>query len=435
MKKTLCMALVLVLAIGCLAGCGPKTTKNSGPVDLLLGLPGGDGVTPMSLVENFKAANPNINVTTDESSWGDFTQKVKLQFVSKSDVVPIFITDSAQAASFGAQGSLADLKERADKDLDASLYNKALYAVTGVDGQLWGVPHAMNSIAILYNKDIFDKYNVEYPKEDWTWADMMEMAKKLTVDENGDGKTDIFGIHYGSNITQGWLPFMAATGCDIFGPDKNKSNLTDPKAKEALLHYMEPVTNNWIPDNAFIATYGSVDLAFVSGKIAMYLCQSSGMKTINANAAEGFKYDAQIMPIGWNGKRTCIYVPNVWVMYSGAPEEVKDAAWEWVKYYMSEEGQMIVAKEGPSGYPIMKSALDTVSKNGVAPENKDVFYKGIDQYGLSLLENPVSSAANGVMNEITSKIRNKEITAATIDKEIPKYDKLLQDEFDFYFDK
>ncbi len=429
-RKVLAAILAMSLSFATLTGCQKNgETSVNGKTKLLLGLPGGDGVTAYTVVNNFiEERKDKYEIEKDEAAWGDFTQKIKLQMVAKNDVVPVFVTDSANATSFAHQGALENIKKRVEEDLDVSLYNKALTAV-GDEESIWGVPHGLNSIAMVYNKDIFDERGIPYPTEDWTWQDMLDMAKELTFDRDGDGKNDVYGIAYWNNITQGWLPFMAANGTIPLKNNYRDSNLDAPEVRDALEKFQSTYFDGTLAPAAEMSAFGSHQAAFAEGFVAMMMVQAGWLTQINKFNPE-LNYDAQIMPIGWNGERTCIFVPNVWVMYNGSSDAVKDAAWDWMKYYMSEESQMILANEAPSGYPIMKKALDAVSANGVKPEGKDAFYRGIDEFGMSIMENPCSTQVNNIVNDLCSKLQNGQ----NLDKLLPEKHTELQRELDFYYE-
>ncbi len=432
MKKAICAALAAFMTLTLVPGCQKNSggAANGGKQELLLGLPGGDGVTAWKVVENFKAATADkYEIKTDESSWDDFTQKVKLQMVAKTNVTPVFFTDSMQVMSFGAQGALLDLKDWADAEFDAEAYNKALYSMTDEEGHLWGVPHALNSIAIIINKDILAERGVEYPSEDWTWEEMLEMAEKLTFDRDGDGQTDVYGIHYATHITEGWLPFMAAVGVSPYKNNFRDSNLDDPKVKEAMEKYQAPVLAGHLMNAAELAAAGKIAAAFADGKVAMALTQASLIAQVNKFNPE-LNYDVQIMPIGWNGERTCIYVPNCWVIYKGVSESEKEACLEWLKYYLSEEAQMILAEESPGGFPIMKKALDHVSTATQKPEHIDSFYKGIDEFGMTILESPGTNATVGNVDGMATKIKAGE----DIDEWIKTAHTDMQRELDYFYE-
>ena len=431
MKKTICTVLAAFTAVTLFSGCQTEKGVTKGEKqEILLGLPGGDSVTSWEIVENFKAIySDKYDIKTDESSWADFTQKIKLQFVAKNDVVPVFFTDSMQAMTFGAQGAVLDLKDWVDKELDAEAYNKALFALSDEEGHLWGVPHALNSVAMLINKDILAERGVEFPNEDWTWEQMLDMAEKLTFDRDGDGKTDVYGIFYASNITQGWLPFMAAVGVSPYKNNFRDSNIDDPKVKEAMEKFAAPIRAGHLMNAAELSAAGKYQAAFADGKIAMGLIQASNITQINKFNPD-LNYDAQIMPIGWNGERKCIYVPNVWQVYAGVSEGEKEACLEWLKFYLNEESQTIIAEESTGGFPIMKSALDHISTAGGKPEHIDSFYKGIDEYGMTILESPATSVTVGMVDNMAGKIRAGE----DIDEWINTTHTDLQRELDYFYE-
>lgn len=439
MKKALSAALAIVMVLTMATGCKKNnaTVDEQGRTNLLIGLPGGDGVTAMKVVENFKAATADkYNVTTDEGAWSDFTKKVKLQIVAKEGVTPVFFSDSEQVYTFGAQGAAVDLKDWIEQNFDAEKYNAALYACKDEisdpgNTHVWGVPHALNSIAMIYNKDIFDKYGVAYPTDDWTFDDMFEMARKLTKDTNGDGETDIWGIDYYHNITQGWLPFMLAYGANPYRDNYRNANVNDPKVIEAMKAMRAPMEEGIaIPDADRQAGGGSA-IVFGDGKVAMSLMQYSSIPTINQNYPD-LNYDAVIMPYGPSGKRPCVYVPNSWMVYSGAAENVKTAALDFLAYYLSEEAQMINAQECPSGFPIMKTALE-VAAEGKKPAGTDAFFKGIDEHGSTVLENPISSKATSIMNALGGGAKNIK-DGRTIEEVCDEANTKLQSELDFYYE-
>ncbi|CAG7628715.1 ABC transporter substrate-binding protein [Paenibacillus allorhizosphaerae] len=52
-------------------------------------------------------------------------------------------------------------------------------------GETVAMPYAMNFSVLFYNKDLFDKFGVAYPKDGMTWDDAEAIARKLTKNENG----------------------------------------------------------------------------------------------------------------------------------------------------------------------------------------------------------------------------------------------------------
>jgi multiple sugar transport system substrate-binding protein len=84
-------------------------------------------------------------------------------------------------------------------------------------GEMLALPYALQYYATFYNKDIFDKFGVPYPKDGMTWDDLIGIAKKLTRNEGG---VQYYGLQAGN------LTALAQK----FGLE-----LADPKTKKALI--------------------------------------------------------------------------------------------------------------------------------------------------------------------------------------------------------
>ena len=59
-----------------------------------------------------------------------------------------------------------------------------------IGDQLYGLPFRNDYYVLYYNKTLFDKAGVEYPKHDMTWDEYRELAKKMT---SGEGNDKIYG--------------------------------------------------------------------------------------------------------------------------------------------------------------------------------------------------------------------------------------------------
>lgn len=45
------------------------------------------------------------------------------------------------------------------------------------NGEIWALPTGTATNVIIYNKDIFDKFGVDYPTDGMTWDEFYELAK------------------------------------------------------------------------------------------------------------------------------------------------------------------------------------------------------------------------------------------------------------------
>ncbi|MBR2877630.1 MAG: sugar ABC transporter substrate-binding protein [Clostridia bacterium] len=378
MKKVLCLILAALMLFA-VTGCNNNTASTQ---TVKLGMAGGSSNTPQEIIDGFVAEyGQKYNIEIDDTPWGEFKTKLNLGIASGT-APALYLMDSGYVADAGYSGANVDLKPLIDRDINVDEYVSAILSGTDKDGHVWGVPHAMNAVMVYYNKDLFDKKGVAYPTADWTWDDMVEKAKALSYDEDGDGKNDFFGINWSTNITAGWLPMMLSFGLEPIDETYTKAQLNTPEVKDTWDIY-----RTWkydmkiMPDRDFGMLYPN----WWQGKVAMTLAAASNIQVFNDNSSD-LNYDIQVVPAGPGGNQNCVYVPNMWAIYNRADQTSQDVAWEFIKYYYSTESQNICAKYNKGGFPLKKSVYENMGET--KPANIKGIIEGIDQRGHTLAEGP-----------------------------------------------
>lgn len=94
-----------------------------------------------------------------------------------------------------------------------------------------------NDSGMFYNKRIFKEAGLKDPQQlmdedNWNWTTMLDAAKKLTVDNNGDGKADQYGLAGAHYIFSEQL--IASNGGIIYDEANKKVAFDSPEAMEAL---------------------------------------------------------------------------------------------------------------------------------------------------------------------------------------------------------
>ncbi len=98
------------------------------------------------------------------------------------------------------------------------------------DGKVYGIPKDFNSLALVYNKDLFDIAYIQYPNENDTWDDLENKLAKVV--EAFDG--EVTGLALAPEFAR-FGAFAYATGWEPFVD--GKTNLMDPAFKEAFNWY------------------------------------------------------------------------------------------------------------------------------------------------------------------------------------------------------
>ena len=87
----------------------------------------------------------------------------------------------------------------------------------------YAVPKDYDTIALWYNKTLFDEAGISYPDDTWTWADLKDAAKKLTKDDGSQ-----YGFCAGLHNQEGYYNFVYQNGGEIITDDK-KSGYDEDK--------------------------------------------------------------------------------------------------------------------------------------------------------------------------------------------------------------
>lgn len=94
-----------------------------------------------------------------------------------------------------------DMEELVRKyNIDLSVFEPSMIDVirTMGEGKLVALPFLNNTLSLYYNKDIFDRFGVSYPTDDMTWNEIIELARTLTREEDGQK-------YYGLAIAMGHM--------------------------------------------------------------------------------------------------------------------------------------------------------------------------------------------------------------------------------------
>nr|WP_274381447.1 extracellular solute-binding protein [Paenibacillus mesophilus] len=124
------------------------------------------------------------------------TQNSLEKLIAAAEPVDFFVTWNGQMAFYKDLGFYEDITPLAKKsNFDLGKFDPgaldALRAVSDSGTELYALPYAVQYNALYYNKAIFDKFGVPYPKDGMTWADAIELAKKVT---RLDGTTQYYGL-------------------------------------------------------------------------------------------------------------------------------------------------------------------------------------------------------------------------------------------------
>ncbi|MEF2965610.1 extracellular solute-binding protein [Paenibacillus sp. M1] len=162
--------------------------------------------------ESFERVHPNLNIIIQHA-----VDSFEMTRALDSDEAP----DIIELGGFPA-GNVDDLfidlspyaAEIAGLETD---WYSGLRKAIHYNGILPALPLEIMPPLIAYNRELFDRAGLAYPTDDWTWDDMVEIAKKLTLRNDRDQITQ-YGFEIGADI-EWWEPFAMRNGGGYVSPD------------------------------------------------------------------------------------------------------------------------------------------------------------------------------------------------------------------------
>jgi multiple sugar transport system substrate-binding protein len=178
------------------------------------------------LVENYIAKNPGskINVTAVADPNNNFY--TKLQTMIAGGTPPHLSSFQGwEWQTYADKNLLQPIDDWIARDKFTAPFSANVNSVelsTKRKGKTYMIPMQLATMVMFYAKKIFDEAGVAYPKDDWTFDQFIETAKKLTKTSGADKR-------FGYQANGGWfrdIGWIAGTGKREF------DNIVDPKKSQ-----------------------------------------------------------------------------------------------------------------------------------------------------------------------------------------------------------
>jgi multiple sugar transport system substrate-binding protein len=178
---------------------------------------------------------------------------------------------------------------------------------------------------LVYNKDIFDKFAVPYPKDNMTWDEAVELAKRFN---RTDG-----GIQYRGLQIQNYADVMVmANNPKYIDENGTVETTTDPKWTDHLriLRAAYEANGNWLPFP------GQVDEWAKNANVAMFAGQA-GAFIFKPEAYPDLHWDLATYPIFRKGEPGIPGFDAISVFAIASTSEHKALVWDLINTFQSPE--------------------------------------------------------------------------------------------------
>ncbi|NME05559.1 ABC transporter substrate-binding protein [Psychrobacillus sp. BL-248-WT-3] len=232
-------------------------------------------------------------------------------------------------------GFIEPMQKFIDEDnYDLSQLEENILNYYSLDGELYSMPFNSSTPVMLYNKDAFKAAGLDPENPPKTFQEVIDAAAKLKTDE-------MKGF---SMLTYGWFfeQLVATQGGLYVNEDNGRAGdateaVFNGEEGQRVFEFLNTMNEAGTFGN-FGTNWDDIRAAFQSGKVAMYMDSSAGVRGIIDNAP--FEVGAAYIPYADEVDRKGVVIggASLW-MSKGIAEIEQKAAWEFMKYLTTPEVQ------------------------------------------------------------------------------------------------
>ena len=323
--------------------------------------------------EAYKKIHPDIMIDPIRFTWDNIWQKLEFMIVAN---IPPDVTDIEQPnlPKFIYAGEVEPLDDwiKNDPTFDVNALLKECMDEGNWDNTQWALPSNFSPVCLWYNMDLFDEAGVPYPNRDWTQDQMIDAARKLTRDLNGDGIPDIWGFYTNNNHWNRYPCWIWQRGGDLMSPDLMRATFDNPITSDAIRWLANlALKDRVMPSTVVLGSFASGNL-FISGRLAMTTETRYFLPVFfqekNVGKVKSFRWDVCELP--HDKYRATTFVVGLAMIPKTVPPERKKMAWDYLKFMSSRAGQEVIAGNN-TALPAMRSVAEKVVNHPGTPPDHD----------------------------------------------------------------
>lgn len=311
-----------------------------------------DGI--QEIIKDF-TSETGIEVDIQVTPWDQYWTMLEAGATGGS-LPDVFWMHSNEFNKYAKYEMLLDLTDKINSSelIDLSKYPEDIVEIYNYEDKQFSIPKDIDTIALWYNKTMFDEAGIEYPNENWTWEDFRSACEGLTKE---DGSQFGYALKP-TNNQDGWYNTVYSMGGSVISEDKKESRMNDANTIKALELITGIIKDGYTPAYE-VMTENNPEALFEAGKVAMITQGSWMLAELCNNDYVKANCDVAVLPKdSATGNRVSIYNGLGWV--ASANTSYPEEAWKLIEYLGSKEAQQ---KQSDLGVVI--SAYDGTAENWV----------------------------------------------------------------------
>ncbi|QIK72438.1 extracellular solute-binding protein [Propioniciclava coleopterorum] len=167
----------------------------------------------------YEAKNPGVTVQVQLTPWDNYWDKMRTT-VSAGNGPDVMWFTGIYFGLYASENQLAPLD-----GVDLSPYPESSTSMFNYQGKQYALPKDFDTVAMWYNKRLFEEAGLKAPGPGYTWAQMQQDAKTLS-------KGDVKGFAASSATQQNWYPAIYSAGGTVID-DAGDAAYNSPRRRRA----------------------------------------------------------------------------------------------------------------------------------------------------------------------------------------------------------
>lgn len=366
MKKMLSSVLVVTMAAGMMTGCG-SSSENTNANDSANNSASGDQVTIdifqnkneisdalQAAIDTYEEDNPNVKINLETVGGSDYSSSLKAKMLG-NDPVEIF--------TLGGPDEIASYQDYLEPLSDQEWVSHVTAGGTDnvtVDGEVYGLPLAIEGYGLVYNKKIFEAAGIDastltsYDAIDKAFADLQKQIDEGKLAE----QFPVLEAVEEYAAKESWIVGLHTNNVALSQEFKSAVNAFNSKTVEYTygdqLKDLIDLETKYTSSKDNLSLLNSVDYSTqVGGGLAIervaVVQQGNWISSEVSNVSEEVLDNLGILPIPLKGvAEDCIAagVSNYWCVNSKSSDAEKKAAKDFLNWlYQSDAGKKIVVND------------------------------------------------------------------------------------------
>ncbi len=247
--------------------------------------------TVQALTDAYMAANPDVKISAIYTgSYADTTTKA-ITAAQGGNPPELLISLSTDMYTFIDGDLIAPFDDYITAEDQAAWiggFYPSFLKNSQTEGKTWGIPFQRSTPVLYWNKAAFKAAGLDPEKAPATWAEMVEMGKKLTV-KDAAGNVTQYGVHIPSSGFPSWLwtGIVAGNGGTLANDKGTEVYFNTPEAIAALeaLVALSKTDGVMAPG---ILDWGGTPKTFFEGQAAMIWTTTGNLTNVRTNAPFDF---------------------------------------------------------------------------------------------------------------------------------------------------